>query len=139
MYQLKFGVLIEYLPQLLNGLKWTFIISILSVIGGSILGMAGALARISKYKVLNWIAGVKEAFPLPMIYCIPRWFAGNISSDAGFGGYPLWAASPSGAPQLAGSPWQQYTLWQYSFTGTVPGIGQGDVDLDRPNPKFAKE
>jgi len=56
MYKLDFGVLLEYLPQLLNGLKWTIIISVLAVIGGSILGMAGALARISKNKFLNIIA-----------------------------------------------------------------------------------
>jgi len=56
MYKLDFGVLLEYLPQLLDGLKWTFIISVLSVIGGSIFGIAGALSRISKNKALNFIA-----------------------------------------------------------------------------------
>jgi polar amino acid transport system permease protein len=58
MYKLDFGVLLEYMPQLLNGLKWTIIISILAVIGGSMLGMAGALARISKNRFLNLIAAI---------------------------------------------------------------------------------
>jgi lysozyme len=83
-------------------------------------------------KVLNWIAAVQAAFPSPMIYCIPHWFGQVISADACFAAYPLWAASPSGPPKLAGSPWQEYTLWQYSFTGSVDGIGSGSVDLDRP-------
>jgi polar amino acid transport system permease protein len=58
MYDLNFKVLLEYLPQLLNGLKWTFVISLLSVIGGSLLGMAGALARISRNRLLNILAAV---------------------------------------------------------------------------------
>ena len=58
MYKLDFAVLLEYMPQLLNGLKWTIIISLLAVIGGTILGMAGALARISKNKLLNIIASI---------------------------------------------------------------------------------
>ena len=85
-------------------------------------------------KLLNWLAAVQASFPTPMIYCIPHWFGHVISTDACFAAYPLWAASPSGPPRLAGSPWQEYTLWQYSFTGTVDGIGSGNVDLDRPRP-----
>jgi len=56
MYKLDFRVLIEYLPQLLDGLKWTFLISVMSVIGGTILGVAGALSRISRNRLLNFAA-----------------------------------------------------------------------------------
>jgi polar amino acid transport system permease protein len=56
MYHLDFKVLIEYLPQLLDGLKWTLIISVLSVIGGTVFGVAGALARISRHKGWNFLA-----------------------------------------------------------------------------------
>jgi len=56
MYKLDFGVLVEYLPQLLDGLKWTFLISVMSVIGGTILGVAGALSRISRNRLLNFAA-----------------------------------------------------------------------------------
>lgn len=56
MYKLDFGVLVEYLPQLLDGLKWTFLISLCSVCGGIILGVAGALSRISRNRFLNLAA-----------------------------------------------------------------------------------
>jgi polar amino acid transport system permease protein len=56
MYKLDFGVLIEYLPQLLTGLEWTFIISVFSVVGGTLLGVLGALSKISKNRALNLLA-----------------------------------------------------------------------------------
>jgi polar amino acid transport system permease protein len=58
MYHFDFAVLLDYIPQLLNGLKWTFVISLLAVIGGTVLGMAGALARISHNKALNVLAAI---------------------------------------------------------------------------------
>ncbi|MDR3670874.1 MAG: amino acid ABC transporter permease [Holophaga sp.] len=56
MYKLDFGVLVEYLPQMLAGLRVTFVISLLSIVGGTILGVAGALSRISRSRVLNALA-----------------------------------------------------------------------------------
>jgi polar amino acid transport system permease protein len=58
MYKLDFGVLVEYLPQMLAGLKMTFVISVLSIIGGTILGVAGALSRISRNRLLNVLAAI---------------------------------------------------------------------------------
>ena len=43
MYQLDFSVLNEYLPAIMNGLVMTIKISIMSIILGSIMGVAGAL------------------------------------------------------------------------------------------------
>lgn len=56
MYQLEFGVLTEYWPALIDGLIMTVKISILSIIFGTLVGIAGALARISKNGALNLIA-----------------------------------------------------------------------------------
>lgn len=47
MHQLDFKVIIEYLPAILDGLAMTVQISILSIICGTGIGVAGALARIS--------------------------------------------------------------------------------------------
>ena len=58
MYHLDFRVLVEYLPQMLAGLKITFVISLLSIIGGTILGMAGALCRIARNRALNVLAAI---------------------------------------------------------------------------------
>ena len=58
MYQLDFKVLIEYFPQLLTGLEWTIFISLISVVGGTVLGIAGALCRISSKRSLNIFASI---------------------------------------------------------------------------------
>ena len=58
MYQLDFSVLNEYLPAIMNGLVMTIKISIMSIILGSIMGVAGALCRISKSFVLRCIGNV---------------------------------------------------------------------------------
>ncbi len=58
MYQLDFGVLREYLPAILDGLYMTIQISILSIILGSIMGVAGALCRTSKSFLLRSIGNV---------------------------------------------------------------------------------
>ncbi|MPM39526.1 Glutamine transport system permease protein GlnP [bioreactor metagenome] len=58
MYQLDFSVLNEYLPAIMSGLVMTIKISIMSIILGSIMGVAGALCRISKSFVLRCIGNV---------------------------------------------------------------------------------
>lgn len=58
MYQLDFSVLSEYMPSLLDGLYMTIHISILSIIFGTIMGILGALCKISKNFILRSIANV---------------------------------------------------------------------------------
>ena len=58
MYQLDFGVLSEYLPAIIDGLYMTIQISILSIILGSIMGVAGALCRTSNSFLLRSIGNV---------------------------------------------------------------------------------
>lgn len=53
---LDFGILVEYWPAILGGVVMTVKISILSIILGTAIGIAGAFARISKNKLLNFIA-----------------------------------------------------------------------------------
>lgn len=58
MYQLDFSVLSEYMPAIIDGLLMTIKISILSIILGSIMGVAGALCRISHSFFLRAIGNV---------------------------------------------------------------------------------
>jgi len=48
--------------------------------------------------------------------------------------YPLWISLPSDgdAPSQLAQGWNEWMLWQSSWTGRVPGIqnGQGDVDMN---------
>ena len=53
----------------------------------------------------------------------------NEHMDDSFGEYPLWLAQYGSAPNIP-KGWEQWSFWQYSATGSVPGI-VGDVDLDR--------
>jgi len=86
-------------------------------------------------KVLNWMAAVKvQASAPPYIYCIPNWFAQNVSTDPTFATYPLWMAAPSGQPSLSGTSWSDYAIWQDSQNATVDGIGSNSVDTDRTKP-----
>lgn len=43
--------------------------------------------------------------------------------------YPLWRAAPGARCPAVTSGWEDWTFWQHSWTGNVPGIGP-DVDLD---------
>lgn len=49
----------------------------------------------------------------------------------GFAGHPLWLASWGEDPpdDLPGG-WEEWTFWQYSSTGTIPGVASGSLDLD---------
>lgn len=58
MYQLDFHVLTEYMPALLEGLNMTIQISIFSIILGTVLGIVGALCKISKNFILRSLANV---------------------------------------------------------------------------------
>jgi len=48
---------------------------------------------------------------------------------------PLWIASYSASPTIP-SAWSIYTFWQYSDTGSVPGVS-GNVDLDTFNGSYS--
>ncbi len=56
MYRLDFAVLAEYWPALLAGLEMTVKVSVLSTILGTLMGVAGALARISRLRVVRALA-----------------------------------------------------------------------------------
>src|SRR5581483_1075158 len=53
---------LKYFPFLLDGLIWTIQISIIAIIGGSVLGVLAALARISGIRPLGWIASIYVDF-----------------------------------------------------------------------------
>jgi polar amino acid transport system permease protein len=57
-YQLDFTVLREYLPAILDGLVMTVQVSVLAIILGSIMGVAGALCRISRSFILRSVGNV---------------------------------------------------------------------------------
>jgi GH25 family lysozyme M1 (1,4-beta-N-acetylmuramidase) len=69
----------------------------------------------------------------PMIYSGPSFWSSSMGGNTGFTRYPLWEAhyTTAAAPYAMGG-WPTYTMWQYTSTGSVPGIS-GNVDRDRFN------
>jgi GH25 family lysozyme M1 (1,4-beta-N-acetylmuramidase) len=73
---------------------------------------------------------------LPIVYTPKAWWAACTGSSTGFGHTPLWVPdySSTGSPARPAG-WSTWASWQYSSTGTVPGIAAaGQVDLDQANP-----
>ena len=56
MYKLNFAVLTEYWPALLAGLQMTVKVSVMSIFFGTLMGVAGALAKTSRFRVLRVLA-----------------------------------------------------------------------------------
>lgn len=63
---------------------------------------------------------------LPLLYTYVSFWSNAMANDRSFGAYPLWLARYGERPApLAG--WSQWTFWQHSSSGRIPGI-EGLVD-----------
>lgn len=64
---------------------------------------------------------------------------GFMQGTDAFSGHPLWIAeyNSDAAPTLPGG-WSDWKIWQYSSSGSIPGIS-GNVDCDRLNPRYSLE
>ena len=67
---------------------------------------------------------VKELGYTPMLYANPTYFYRHLDMTE-LTGYPLWLANYVDMTSF----YYQYDMWQYTYTGTVPGI-DGNVDLN---------
>jgi lysozyme len=83
-------------------------------------------------RIFDWLDTVQAATGrAPIIYSYPSWFAAAKVTDAQLTNYPLFIASYNSCATIP-LPWTDATFWQYSATGTVPGVtGTGNVDVDR--------
>jgi lysozyme len=72
------------------------------------------------------------ASPVPavVIYGSPGNFNAWLPSDHDLGVYALWVAEYGVASPRIPTGWSDWLIWQYSETGTIPGI-TGNVDLDQ--------
>jgi lysozyme len=88
--------------------------------------------------VQAWVERVRSRVgAAPMIYTNPSFWQNHMGNTTWFAdnGYALWIANWGvSKPSVPASNWggKGWTFWQYSSTGSVPGIS-GDVDLDRFN------
>jgi lysozyme len=83
-------------------------------------------------RIFDWLDTVQTATGrAPIIYSYPSWFADAKVTDARLTNYPLFIASYNSCATIP-QPWTDAVFWQYSATGTVPGVtGTADVDVDR--------
>jgi GH25 family lysozyme M1 (1,4-beta-N-acetylmuramidase) len=72
----------------------------------------------------------------PVIYTTANWWDTCTGGSTAFTADPMWVAAYgfSSPPMPAG--WSAYTFWQYTSSGTVPGVQtSGGTDLDSFNPQ----
>jgi GH25 family lysozyme M1 (1,4-beta-N-acetylmuramidase) len=94
---------------------------------------------LSKAQMTAWLSAfVVEARKLigqyPLIYTTANWWDTCTGSTA-FGNYPMWVAAYgyTSPPMPAG--WHAYTFWQYTSSGSVPGVNSaGTTDIDHFSP-----
>jgi lysozyme len=84
-------------------------------------------------RAFDWLNTVAAATGrTPLVYSYPSWFSDVTFTDPALASYPLWIASLSNTCATVPDPWSTTVFWQYSFSGTVPGINAaGCTDLDR--------
>ncbi len=102
--------------------------------GGQCYGLKGS-------KLVAWVAAFDAQIQaktgrMPIIYTPPTWWDSCTGDSTGFGPDPLWVPSiTTGSPVLPDG-WANWTVWQYSGTGTVNGITSADTDLDQASATF---
>jgi lysozyme len=79
-----------------------------------------------------WICAVGSALAgqAPVIYCSPAFWSHVLNQPDQFAANPLWVAHYTSQDPTVPSPWNRFTFWQYSDSGSVAGIS-AKVDLDR--------
>jgi GH25 family lysozyme M1 (1,4-beta-N-acetylmuramidase) len=88
---------------------------------------------LSAAAMVSWLAAfASEARrltgQLPIIYTTADWWHTCTGDSTTFGADPLWVAGyGDGSPPMPAG-WANWTFWQYTSHGTVPGIS-GDVDV----------
>jgi lysozyme len=100
------------------------------VLDFEVLGSASADQALNG--VMCWMELVEAASGrMPLLYTGPSFWKTQVKDSNAFSTHALWIAHYTSAlrPALP-SAWKQWTFWQYSEQGNVPGI-KGPVDLDR--------
>ena len=71
----------------------------------------------------------------PVIYTTADWWDTCTGRSAAFGADPMWIAAYGFASPPMPPGWKSWTFWQYTSSGTVPGVATaGSTDLDTFSP-----
>ena len=89
----------------------------------------GEVSALDQASGLSFLKEVEDRTgKTPIIYGSP-YFLQALSLNANFLKYPLWVAHYGVPCPLVPSPWTNWTFWQNSESGAIPGIGSGDTDF----------
>jgi len=81
-------------------------------------------------KIVKFCSAVQQATGVvPMLYASPSFVTDMLGSDSQLGRYWLWVAEYGVSAPRIPAPFDRYSCWQYSESGSVDGAGTG-VDLD---------
>lgn len=79
-------------------------------------------------RALAWLEHVEKATgKTPILYTGPYFWDTNVAAS-GFTKYPLWVANYGVMCPSVPGEWQNFTFWQYTSTGPVPGVQGSNVD-----------
>jgi lysozyme len=81
--------------------------------------------------IQTWLDSIEQNLGrTPMIYTAPSFWNTALRGTNAFADYPLWIAQYTSNPSPnIPSGFSDYLFWQYSESGSVPGI-TGNVDMD---------
>ncbi len=83
-------------------------------------------------RALAWLHAVENATGRkPFVYTFPSYFPDLGVDTSGFAAFPLWIATISQCASVP-APWTTMVVWQYGWTGNVPGV-PSSCDVDRFN------
>lgn len=72
-----------------------------------------------------WLERVRSRIGArPLLYTYPAFWS-SLSETTAFRNYPLWIANYEVAAPVLPRGWKSYTIWQYSSSGSIPGIAGG--------------
>jgi lysozyme len=86
----------------------------------------------------QWLDAVQQNLGCtPIIYTAAGFWNSALGGTTSFAAYPLWVAEYTGnSSPLLPTGFSDYVFWQYSESGSVPGIA-GNSDLDQFNGSLA--
>ncbi len=81
--------------------------------------------------IQQWLDSVQQSLGrTPIIYTSPGFWNTALGGTSAFASYPLWIAQYTSNPSPnIPSGFSYYLFWQYSESGSVPGV-TGNVDMD---------
>jgi GH25 family lysozyme M1 (1,4-beta-N-acetylmuramidase) len=96
---------------------------------------------LTAWQMTAWVAAfVTQARSLtgqyPVIYTTADWWNTCTGGSTAFGADPMWVAAYGSASPPMPAGWPAWTFWQYTSSGTVPGVDSpGQTDLSVLGPR----